>query len=957
MAQGLKRTIKALLIAGILYSLLGFLILPGVALRIANQQLAQHAAVPASIERLQFNPFSLELSLWGLSLGQPESPDISAKRISVNLAADSLWSRTLHLSAVELDSAKVSLDFAKNGALNLAQLFKQPTTQADKAPVETAESSTPFPLRIDNLQLIHNALSFADQRPSTPVRFAYDDLNLELHNLSTLADENSNATLQARGPNGSSLNWQGQLSITPLFSSGTLSLEDVHLESFWPYVRDAVALELKQGELALSTDYVLDLRQGTQLILSKLNAELSPLALDDAQQKPLVRLERLTISDASFDLAKQHVHLKHIASQALNTWVVREKDGLLNWQTLITSQSATSEEKPAAQQSKPWQIKLGELSLHNSQIQLTDKAAAQPVELEVGPLNASLKDFNSLGTTPFTLTLETGLGKTGQLNATGSMQLEPVSADFKLTTKDINLRLAQAYLQPFVRLELRSGLLSSDLNLKLTSTEPLAFSVSGNAAIDQLHTLDTLRERDLLRWKQVQINDLNYQHQEHLKIGKIDLQQPYVRFVINENLTTNISELIVPQPPSTTPSTPDKALPIYIGGISINDGSANFADFSLTPNFATAIQQMNGQIGVLDNQKNQAAKINITGKVDRYAPMSITGQLTPFDPLNSLDIKTRFENVELTTATPYSGKFAGYRIRKGRLNLDLHYRIEDGQLDAQNKVVVENLQLGEKVDSPDAVNLPIRLAVALLKDAQGNISLELPVSGNLNDPQFSVMPIIFKTLSNLVVRAAQAPFNFIAGLVSSSDVDLSEISFNAGSAELDDQARSTLNTSASALKERPALSLEVEGQSAKTADGLLLAEQRLEREYRENWYKLLQRRGDKVPASPSELNVADDEKAALLEGIYRARLKQQPPAQWQELSQEQRLSQMRQAVIESWAGSSSLLRQLAQQRAGAIKQHLVEQGLADERIYLIDAGITEAASDGRVSSTLHLDSL
>lgn len=156
--------------------------------------------------------------------------------------------------------------------------------------------------------------------------------------------------------------------------------------------------------------------------------------------------------------------------------------------------------------------------------------------------------------------------------------------------------------------------------------------------------------------------------------------------------------------------------------------------------------------------------MNIAGKVDQYAPVSIKGSLTPFDPLQSLDIATSFRQVELTTLTPYSGKFAGYRIRKGRLNLNLHYRIEQGRLNAENKVVLEQLQLGEKVDSPDAVDLPVRLAVALLKDSKGTISIELPVQGNLNDPEFSVMPIVWQTLRNLVVRAAQAPFKFIAGL-------------------------------------------------------------------------------------------------------------------------------------------------------------------------------------------------
>ncbi|HBT57988.1 MAG TPA: hypothetical protein DEA92_12775, partial [Pseudomonas sp.] len=156
------------------------------------------------------------------------------------------------------------------------------------------------------------------------------------------------------------------------------------------------------------------------------------------------------------------------------------------------------------------------------------------------------------------------------------------------------------------------------------------------------------------------------------------------------------------QPEPSTPASDKPPMALRIGGIDIHDGSANFADFSLTPNFATAMGQLNGRISTIDNQRPLVANVDISGRVDRYAPVTIKGGLTPFDPLNSLDIATRFRNVELTTLTPYSGKFAGYRIRKGRMNLDLEYRIQQGQLNAQNKLLLEGLQLGEKVDSPDA---------------------------------------------------------------------------------------------------------------------------------------------------------------------------------------------------------------------------------------------------------------
>ena len=959
MPKGLKRTLSAVLIAVFLYSLIGFLIVPGIALRIANQQLAQYATLPASLQRVQFNPFTLELSLWGLRIGESNQEQLSFQRLYANLQSDSLWSGALHLSGIELDGARTEIIFDKDGTLNLTQLFNLPQSQAEPK----AESSEPFPLRIDSIRLREKSLRFQDLRPSEAVEFAYDALDLELHNLSTLAGDNAEMTLTASGPHGAQIDWRGQVSLTPITSSGSLSVSDGRLSTFWPYVRDALPLVLKEGQVDLSSDYRLDLSSGTELQLSKIKVQLAPFALDDPQGKPLLRLQRLDIDNSSLDLAKQQVVVGQVRSQGLEAWAAREADGQLDWQKLFAKpEGGKSEAAEPAQQpdeSKPWQVLLQDVQLRDYKAHLADRVPQQEVAVDVGPLNLDLKNFDSLGDKPFDLRLDTGLGKQGKLQAAGNVQLSPTSAQLKVATQDIDLRLAQAYLSPFIRLELRSGLLGSDLDVQLKSTEPLALSVTGSARVDQLHTLDTLRERDFVRWKQVRVNGLDYQHGEHLNIDRVELDQPYARFVINENLTTNVSELIVPQPQAANESKADtgKPLAIRIGGVAINDGSANFADFSLRPSFATAIQQMNGRIGVLDNQKPQAASVDIQGKVDRYAPMSIKGKLTPFDPLNSLDIATSFKNVELTTITPYSGKFAGYRIRKGRLNLDLHYRIEKGQLNADNKVLVENLQLGERVDSPDAVDLPIRLAVALLKDTQGRIALELPVKGDLNNPEFSVMPIVWQTLRNLVLRAAQAPFKFIAGLVGGSNVDLSTVPFAAGSAQLQGDARQALDTLAKALQERPNLRLEVEGQAAQSADGPLLAEQRLQREFRETWYKVLQRRGDKVPASPDELMVDEDEQAALLEGIYRSRLKQQPPAEWAELDSEQRQQNMRQAVLASWAQSKLLLRQLAQQRAATIKDYLVEQGrLYDERVYLIDANLGEAEADGRVLTTLHLDS-
>ena len=1073
MSKGLKRGLIALIVAPLLYALLGFFLLPWIGLKIANQKLAEYATVPAHLERIEFNPFTLELTLHQLRLGEAGAEQLAFERLYANLQVDSLWQGALHLRELQLERPHVELLFAVDRPFNLLQLFQLPEPGNQPQP---QPSSEPFPLYVDHLALSGGSLHLLDERPQPPVELRYEALDLELQHFGTRAEDNGDFALKASASSGAAVVLQGRLGLQPLRAEGQLSITGIGLPTWWPYARRALPLELAQGMANLASDYRLEMNEGLYLELGNSQLQLSALRLQQTDGQPLLDLDKLDVSagrvelspgqmrlsngalalavlnlhrpteqpllklaslevgDTSLDLATRQVVIGQLRSQGLETWAAREADGRLDWQALLEQQltllqqhsaanapavaappatastatpvaageggtppalpagssvsaapasTATDSQDPGAatpatadvattpmaspqpaaetahgQPVAPWQVLLKDIQLRDWRAHLEDRVPKQAVALEIGPLELDVQDFTSSGTSPFNLKLGSGIGAHGHIAASGQARLQPLSGQLKVQARDLDLRVAQAYLSPFIHLELRSGLLGADVAVDLQNAAPLTLRVNGSAEVHQLHTLDTLKERDFVRWQTVNLDGLDYRHGELLRIDRVRLQQPYARFIINEDLSTNVKELLIPQPASPAPAQPGKPLHVVVGGVEIKDGSANFADFSLTPNFATAIQQLNGRIGTLDNQSRKPASVDIRGKVDRYAPVSIKGRLTPFSPLEQLDIAPRFQRVELTTLTPYAGKFAGYKIRKGRLNLDLHYRISKGQLNADNKVFLEDLQLGERVDSPSATDLPVRLAVALLKDTDGNIDIALPVQGDLNNPEFSVVPIVWQTLRNLVLRAVQAPFKLLAGLADGGDEQLDSVPFAAGSSELGDTARSNLGKLGKALQQKPALRLEVEGMSVASVDGPPLAEQRLAREYQDTWYRMLQRRGDKVPADASQIQVPEDMKAVLLEGIYRGRLKQQPPAEWRELKKPERAARLRQAVLDSWAGSTLLQRQLAQDRARAIKAWLVEQGgLADERIYLLEVGSTESASAaGEVAVPLHLDS-
>lgn len=946
MSKRNKSLTVGLVSALFIYCLLGFLLLPGIALDLINKELDQRVNVPARLDSLQFNPFSLELTLGNLEIGEAEDPLLGFQRLHANLQVSSLWRGALQLDSLVIERAQVAAVLRESGTLNLTQLMNAPHSE----PKDSGEAL--FPVRIERLELVNSQLDFQDRQPSTPVQTSFDKINLEVQQFSTVDAERAEMSLQASGPSGSQLQLEGSLAVAPLNSAGMLSVDDLPLAPFWPYVRDLLDLRLERGEFSGHFDYRLDLEDGTELVLDEASATLSSFAVTSAGDEPLARLAQLQFNDTSLDLAQRSVRVGNVRSRGLEAWFSRDANGQLNWQAVLpaqddTAQAANTPTDPNA----AWRIRLPDVQLRDYQLHLTDKQPQTPVNLQLSSLDVDMTGFDSGDNSAFDLQIDTRVAEEGRLSAQGQARLDPPSMEMQVSAENIDLELAQAYIDPLVRMEIREGTLDTTADVQIDSIEPFSLRVNGNAGIFALHVVDTVESRDLLKWERLQLNGIAYSN-EGISVERAQLLKPYARLIINQDLSTNVGNLIIGQPADDREDN-KKTLGVRIGAVDIQQGSINFADFSLQPNVALTVEELTGQIGTLDNQSATPAELSLAGQVDRYAPVRIEGSLTPFDPLNSLDVEASFKDIELTTLSPYARKFAGYRIRKGRLDLKLHYQIDDGVLEADNQVLLRDLQLGEQVESPSAVDVPVRLAVALLKDGQGNINITLPVQGDLSNPDFDIMPVIWQSFGNLLSRAATAPFRFIANLIGDEEDDLSQVIFTAGEADLDSQARQRLDNLARALKDRPALRLEVEGMSSPAADGPLVAQQRLERELSRRWQKVLEQ--GQTPASDAEPGIPAEKETELLEDIYRDRLKEPVPEQWAELEVQARTERIRQAVLETWANNDALLRRLAQERNASIKGYLVDSaGLAPSRVQLLDVGIEAVAENSVVPTTLHL---
>lgn len=956
MRKALVRSLYTLICLALFYVWAGFLAIPSAGLFVSNLLLERYVDGPARLQRMEFNPLSLELRLWQFSAG--EQPQLAMASASSRLNAKQLLQGRVQLDELHLQEPSVLLELDEQGQPLLTRLFTLPPRQEP-----AKEPGEPFPFSLLNAQITQGELLFVDNGPQPAINNRFTQLEVQVSDLHLDQDSPLNFSLQAQGEDGTQLAGSGQFNLQQLTGEASLQLDALPLSSWWAYVTRQLPLHQQQGVLQLDGQVTIAVSPELELVVNQLNLQLDGLQLRDAQKNLLLNSQRLAVNNAALNLGEQRVQLDSFQAQGLKLPLLVDQQGRLNWQALSTApeQPAKTDSAPFQLNQLPWRIQVGQATVNDSLVELELHNQPEPVSLQLRDLALEIKGFDSHSQQPVKASLSTRTGELGSIRINAAVQPQTFASQADIQLQQLDLRPAQTWISPYARVELRSARADSQLKFNLDSLQPLAFGVQGDLQLQQLHLTDSdSQKRDLLKWKDLQLRQLDYRQaaQMQLSIGQVKLSEPYARLVIDENLQSNFSKILVPQPAS--PDSGNSApFNFRIGEIQIEQGSAHFADFSLQPHFATAIHKLDGRIGTLASGSQAPTPVDLRGAVDNYAPVSINGQLTPFDPMQQLDITTEFKNVELTALTPYSGKFAGYRIQKGRLNLALHYQINQGQLNASNSVVLEQLQLGEKVDSADAVDLPVRLAVAMLKDTRGNISISLPVKGDLNSPEFSVMPIVWQTLRNLLSRAVTSPFRMLAGIGKGGDRDLGQVPFVAGSAELGPQARDSLDSLAAALLERPMLRLNIEGTSAASLDGPAVAEHMLIRRLQELQYQQLQERGRALPDDAYSLQLTDKDHERLLGQLYQDMLQQgQLPAMPGDLPRKERSAWQQQQVLLQMADNPLFLRSLAQHRAAAIRSYLVEQGKVPvERLFLLDVN-EQASPDGSLlNSQLHLDVL
>jgi hypothetical protein len=432
------------------------------------------------------------------------------------------------------------------------------------------------------------------------------------------------------------------------------------------------------------------------------------------------------------------------------------------------------------------------------------------------------------------------------------------------------------YVEPRVNVVVTDGMLAAKGQLALSAPPDgeVRAAWKGDVAIADFAALDKPTASDLARWKVLALDDLDLATSPfRASVARIGLDDFFARVIVYPDASLNVMRLMTPgaspEPAAdvkpTPPNSPSAPLPVSIGRIELARGNVNFSDLFVKPNYSANLTDVSGSVSALSAE--QAGDVSISARIDHSAPVEVQGRLQPFAKELALDLAAKARNIDLPPLTPYSGKYAGYGIEKGQLTFDVRYQIEKRRLTAENRLVLDQLQFGARVESPEATKLPVLLAVSLLKDSRGVIDIRLPIAGSLDDPEFSLGGIIVQIIVNLLTKAVTAPFALLSSLFGGGE-ELSTVPFTPGSAALGPEAQKRVDTLGKALLDRPALKLDIAGHADPMADREALRRGAVQDAMRHAKMKSLAAEG-KAPASVDQVTIGEDERPRWLAAAYR----------------------------------------------------------------------------------------
>ncbi|MGD0662402.1 MAG: DUF748 domain-containing protein [Syntrophorhabdales bacterium] len=897
------------------------------------------------------------VSLKEIAINDPHDVSIlKLPRLDISIDAAQPLKKAFHLSEISISAPEVALSRGHDGTLNVETLL--PAGPGEERDAKK-EATTPFHLQIDNLVLAGGKINFQDLSGTKPFTTILQPVEMKVSRFDNAEGAKWPVHASLRTEVDEEIALDGEIGLDPISAEGTFSLKSLALGKYAPYYRNRILFDVIDGRFDLATRF--QYRQGKsapELSLAGLAASVRALRLrKEGEKDDFLNIPTFEVKDGQVDLEKREILIGEMATDKGQVRVRRDKSGAVNVLALLAPVGPTNPPGPKAAAKAPkaaekeWVVTLKRVSAERYTVALQDLQPGEPVNLLAANMRLTGENISTAKKTRGKASLSLALNGKGSVAVAGAIVLDPMSAALSVNLKNVDIGPFQPYFTDKVKMTVTGGSISTSGNAKLflDRNNKVQAGFTGETSINGFASVDKVAAEDFLKWDSLAFTGMNVAiNPTDVNIKGISLTHFYARMFVASDGTVNLSHILQkgeepgqgeekpgrqagapPAPAAADAGTPGPK--IRIESVTLQGGKIDFADRSIEPNYSASLTEIGGRVSGLSSEESTTADVELQGKLNDYAPLEITGKINPLSKDLFVDLKASFKDADLSPATPYSAKYTGNTIEKGKLSLDVKYHIVGKKLESQNHVTLDQFTFGDRVNSPDATKLPVRLAVSLLKDRNGVIDLDLPVTGSLDDPKFSIGKIILKIIMNLLEKAATSPFALL-GAVFGHGQELSNVEFDYGSSTVPAQGLQKVDTIAKALSDRPALKLEITGFVDPEKDKEALKQVYFMRKLKAEKLRELVKKGE-APPGLDQVVIEPGEYDKYLKMAYRDE-KFPKPRNIIGFAKDLPSSEMEKLMITHIVISDDDLRGLAAQRANQVRDIILKQGRVEgERVF------------------------
>ncbi len=881
-----------------------------------------------------------------------DAPLLNLPAFDVVIDAVEVFAQKASLKSVKLQSPELHVTRNRDGTLNLASLIAESKTE--KAPEKKTEQK-PFEYQVEEIVVDQGKVIFTDQSPERPFEKRLQNIHADIKGLKNEPEKKATTEISFQSDAKEQFNYSGTLQLTPLTSDGKIEVKSFQLKGLRPYYQNVLALEITEGLLDLTTQVAVTQtgNEEPETKLSDLNAAFRSLRLDvPGTPQPLWRAPLLAIKDATLDVEKKSIVIGSFEINGGGGFIQRNPDGSINFARLIKTQAGPSEAKePKQEEASEWAVEVKRSAIDRVRINFEDRMLNPAVRMTVSILSFRGENHSNSKNARARVRMQATINNKGRLRLAGALGTRPVVGRLNLDAQSIEVVPFQPYLSEQVNLLLTSGAVSSKgvLAFDIGDNGAAKVNYEGGVQVADFASVEKDASQDLVKWKSLDLGGIQFALEPmQLRINEITLADFYARLILGADGKLNLQNLTVQKNSTSEPmeakaanptepaaATPSSEKPISIGKINLRGGNVYFSDFFVKPNYSANLTGVEGSISEL--KPDTPGDVAIQAKLDNEAPVDIRGKINPLSKDLYMDIAADAREIELNPMSPYSIKYIGYGIERGELSFKVKYKLENRKLNAQNQIILDQLTFGEKVESPTATKLPVLLAVALLKDRNGVIDVSLPISGSLDNPEFSVGGIILRIIINIITRAITSPFALIGGAFGGgSGEQLSYIEFDYGRSNLTESAEAKIKTMATAMSNRPGLKLDISGRVDPVNDREGLKQTSIERKVKAEKMKELVRQGT-APKSVDDVQVDKAEYERYLRAAY-ADESFPKPRNFIGLAKDLPVPEMESLMLKYAQVTDDDLRNLANRRAQVVRDRLIADAqISADRLSIVAA--------------------